>query len=75
MGVLLSNKIPSGSPLPGGSKVRGNVWLIYEHINFPSTKLIIPPKANKVGNPKTQRRETSFAKAKEIKKMSRLFRK
>ena len=50
--------------LPGGSKVRGKVRLILEQTKSPFIKLIIPAKANKVGNPKTQRRETSLSKAK-----------
>ena len=73
IGVLLSNTILSDSPLPGGSKDRENVRLISEQMNFSFTRLIISPNANKVSNPKTQRRETSFPKAKEINNGSRLF--
>ena len=66
IGLILSNTIPPGSPLFGGSKGRGNIRLISEKIKSPFTKLINPPKANKVDNPKTQRRETSFPKARKI---------
>ena len=73
--MLLSNTIPSDNTLPGGSKVKGNVWPIVEQINYPFTKLISSPKANKVGRLNTHRRDTSLPNAKEINKGSLLLKK
>ena len=73
VGVLLSKTTPLGNPLPGGSKDKGNVRLISEQTISPSTRLIDPPMASKVGRPNTHWSEISFPRAKEINNGSHLL--
>ena len=70
-GEYLFNMVPSGKPLPNGSKVRGNFRLNSVHKSFQESKLMVNSMNKRVGNTGTQRKLTSCHKSNERIKESR----
>ena len=61
----LSNSVPSGNPLLGGSSCNMIFWLSSEHRSWPLTKSTTAPIATRQGIPRTLRSATSLPKTKE----------
>ena len=55
-GEYLLKEVPSGKPLPSGSKVRGIFWLKPVQKSSPESKVIAASMDKRVGNPRTQRK-------------------
>jgi len=72
-GEYLFRMTPSGEPLPGGSKVRGNIRSSSIQVSYTASKLIASPMDKRVGNLRTQRKIMSCPKANERIKGLRLF--
>ena len=53
VGVVLSNTIPSGRPLPGESRVMFKPWFISEQDSFLLIKSIRTTNKSKISKPKT----------------------